>query len=66
MRLRNPVIDYTPKGQKKEEEPTLAFKPCISCGAAILRGYYGRWENGGTCSKKCEQAYEGEPRENRI
>jgi len=53
-RLPNPVM-YAPKGNKKEDdEIQLDFSPCINCGAGIYMGYYGRYGNGGTCSKSCE------------
>jgi hypothetical protein len=59
-RLRNPVIpspiDYTPKGNKGTKEVTLTFSPCLNCHKTILEGYYGRWGNGGVCSKTCNEA----------
>ncbi len=55
MKPFNPVIpDYTPKGQKKVEEPSLTFKPCCVCNSTISAGYYGVWHDGGTCSRKCD------------
>ena len=52
-------IDYTPRGQKKEEEePVLTFTPCLVCQNKILRGFYGRWDGGGTCSLTCERVME--------
>lgn len=66
----NPVlkapIDYTPRGQKKEEEITLTFKPCCICNKAITDGYYGRWGDSGTCSKKCEQQQEKKREEHSL
>jgi len=54
-RLKNPVIpDYTPKNQKTAEVK-LTFSPCCNCGKTITDGYYGRHQDGGTCSKSCEQ-----------
>ena len=52
----NPVIpDYTPRSDReKTKEVTLLFSDCINCGKVITQGYYGRYRNGGTCSKKCE------------
>ena len=59
-RLSNPVIPSNTHylGKKKVEEVTLTFLPCMICGKQIVQGYYGRWETGGTCSKKCEREKE--------
>lgn len=62
-RISNPVIDYTPKrkGEGGEKEVTLQFTPCIHCGKAIMEGYYGRFGNGGVCSKTCNTAQAQKP-----
>jgi len=65
-RLSNPVIpkgkiDYTPKSERKEQEITLSFKPCIICNKQIEEGYYARWGNGGVCSKTCNEAQSLKP-----
>ena len=31
----------------------LTFAPCLACGKAISDGYYGRFGDGGVCSKRC-------------
>jgi hypothetical protein len=49
----NGIPDFRKK-EKKEEETDLTFEPCCVCQKVISMGYYGRWGNGGTCSKKCE------------
>ena len=51
-------IDYTPRSERKVEEVTIQAKPCCVCGAKITTSYYGRWGNGGTCSKSCEAKQE--------
>jgi hypothetical protein len=50
-------VDYTPKA-KKEAEVKLIFENCCVCNKPIVEGYYGRWGNGGTCSKTCERIKE--------
>lgn len=63
-RLSNPVIpNYQPKSERKVEEPTLTFEPCCLCGNPIKQGYYGRYGNGGTCSKACEKVMELKPKD---
>lgn len=60
----NPVIpDYTPKSEKgKKEEVSLIFKPCCNCGKKITDGYYGRYGDGGVCSKTCNIVQEQKPK----
>lgn len=53
-RMSNPVIpDYRPKSER-QVEPTIKLEPCIECGKPIVDGYYGRWGDGGVCSKTCD------------
>lgn len=47
--------------QKKEQE-TLRLSPCCVCGKPITDGYYGRWGNGGACSKTCDAIEEAKPK----
>lgn len=56
QRISNPVIpDYRPKSERtKGSEHSLSFSPCLTCRKKIEEGYYGRWQEGGTCSKTCE------------
>ena len=49
------VPDFTPRGEKKAVEPTIDKTPCIVCGKATHG--YGAWEDGNTCSRKCESLY---------
>lgn len=63
-RASNPVIpDYRPKKEQRNPEPPLGV--CMECGKQITDGYYGRWEDGGVCSKTCDILHmkkkEGEP-----
>lgn len=52
------VLDYRPKAEReKDNEVRLVFKPCCNCGKQITQGYFGRWGDGGVCSKKCNDAY---------
>jgi hypothetical protein len=62
----NPVIpDYTPKGKVEDIEKRITLEPCVECGKPIEDGYYGRWKDGGVCSKTCNILHmkkrEGEP-----
>lgn len=53
-------VDYTPK--KKVEEPKLNFAPCCNCGKIITDGYYGRYGDGGVCSKTCNTEQSKKPK----
>jgi len=44
-----------------EAQETGIPKPCINCGKPYQLPY-GRWGDGGTCSKKCEAIQEAKPR----
>lgn len=49
--LSNPVFQPT------EELPItcrIRLEPCIECGKPIEDGYYGRYGDGGVCSKACD------------
>ena len=48
--MKNPVLE------------NLIFVNCLVCRKPIKEGYYGRWEGGGTCSKKCEEIQETKPK----
>jgi len=62
-RIKNPVIpDYMPK-KEREKEPTLLLEPCVECGKPITDGYYGRWGDGGVCSKICNILHMKEKRD---
>lgn len=66
------IPDYTPREERKKDEasakqlePTVVLLPCCVCNKTIKTGYYGRHENGGTCSKKCEDSFkQGDNHEN--
>lgn len=40
-------------------------KQCVVCRRPYLNPY-GRWGDGGTCSKECEIIYEAQPRYERV
>lgn len=48
-RLSNPVL---PSPQKKDD--AIKLDPCCECGKPITDGYYGRYAEGGVCSKACD------------
>ena len=52
-RVANPVIpDYRRKEEQRNPEPPLGN--CVECGKPIFDGYFGRWGDGGVCSKTCD------------
>lgn len=52
-------VDYRPVSQRKtEDEVNLDLKPCLICGKKITDGYWGRYEDGGVCSKACDINYQ--------
>ena len=52
------VPDYRPKEERdKKVEIPLNLKPCLKCGKAITTGYYAHYEDGGVCSKKCDDSF---------
>lgn len=65
MKQRKPMPDmYLPKAEREQkQEVTLVFSPCCECGKAIGEGYYGRWGNGGVCSKSCNEKYEAKEKD---
>jgi hypothetical protein len=42
----------------KETEAWVKCGPCVQCAKVIVDGYYGRFGNGGVCSKTCNKEYE--------
>lgn len=44
--------------QVKEVEGWVTLTPCLVCNKTIKDGYYGRFGNGGVCSKTCNTTYE--------
>lgn len=48
-RLRNPVL---PPQFKAEQG--IKLEPCIECKKPITDGYWGRYTDGGVCSKICD------------
>jgi hypothetical protein len=44
--------------QIKQSETGLSLTPCMVCGKRLVYGYYGRWGDSGTCSRKCESEQE--------
>lgn len=62
-RVPNPVIpDFTPKKRVVEENTIPPLPPCLHCGNNITDGFYGRWGNGGVCSKNCNIEQTKKPR----
>ena len=57
-KIRKPAPSVYAPREKNVEEIKLDFKPCCNCGKAIEAGYYGRFEDGGVCSKKCNIIFE--------
>jgi len=47
-------------------EPVISLKPCCEWGKQVTGGYYGSWEAGGSCSRKCETAYADKQRVLRL
>ncbi len=45
----NPVIS-----PKEDIEKRIKLEPCVECGKPIEDGYYGRYGDGGVCSKACD------------
>ncbi len=59
------VVDYTPRAKRAEaDEVKLVFTSCCVCKKQIGEGYYGRWGDGGVCSKTCNEVMELKPKEN--
>lgn len=48
-KLKNPVL---PPQFKVEQG--IKLEPCVECGKPITDGYYGRYGDGGVCSKACD------------
>lgn len=63
-RVPNPAlpIDYTPKKREVVENTIPPLPPCLHCGNNITDGFYGRWGNGGVCSKNCNIEQTKKPR----
>lgn len=57
-----PAVDYSPK-KKEKQEVILDFSNCLHCDKVITEGYYGRFGNGGVCSKTCNTAQEAKPKD---
>ncbi len=38
----------------EQERQVLKIDPCVECGKKIEDGYYGRYGDGGVCSKACD------------
>ena len=48
------------KPTQEPKEVSLSFSPCLVCGKVIKDGYYGRWLDGGVCSRHCNSTKEQE------
>jgi hypothetical protein len=42
--------------RKKDEEVWVKPQPCLIC-KKVIKGAYGMWEAGWSCSKHCEEVY---------
>lgn len=61
MKIRKPSPpQYAPKPLEKVE--SLSLLPCCVCKGIVPKGYYGSWQEGGTCSPKCEVIKEAMPK----
>lgn len=61
-RYNNQIPDYTPKANRVlEKQLELDFSACCVCGGKIGYGYYGRHNDGGTCSSACEKIQQAKP-----
>jgi hypothetical protein len=57
------LSDWQEKNKpKKEEEAWVKLKPCCNCGKEITDGYYGRFQEGGVCSKACNAIENAKPK----
>ena len=50
----------------QEEYKDAVVGLCVTCEKPCKGGFYGRWGNSGTCSKKCEQVEEERPKYEHI
>lgn len=48
--------------EHNEKTGGMVFAPCCNCGKAITDGYYGRYGDGGVCSKTCNTAQAAKPK----
>ena len=46
---------------QEQEKNKIRLDPCIVCGNMPKEGYYGRYGDGGTCSKTCEAVQNKKP-----
>ena len=46
-------------------EGGIRLEPCVECGKPITDGYYGRYGDGGVCSKACDILHMKEKRNER-
>jgi len=51
-------VDYAPRKEVKTQEVALVFRPCLICHKNIKEGYWGRYQDGGVCSKSCDIVYQ--------
>ena len=61
MKIKKPPPpQYAPKVLDKVEQ--LQLLPCCVCKGIVEKGYHGVWQEGGTCSPKCEVIRENRPK----
>jgi len=47
---------------QKEHRESVKLSPCIVCSKEIKEGFYGRHQDGGTCSGACERIQQARPK----
>jgi hypothetical protein len=52
--MKKPFNPVLPSPPEKEGEVKLKIDPCCECRKPITDGYYGRYGDGGVCSKACD------------
>lgn len=62
--LRESHEQVTGEG-KSLQDNGFSFNDCLCCGRKITEGYYGRFMDGGVCSKKCNDAFTENRRQER-
>ena len=63
-RYNKPIPDFTPKADRQAEKAVvLLFSNCCVCGEKIDYGFFGRWGDGGTCSRHCEVTQQAKPKD---
>ena len=48
------------QAERKSVDSWVKLSPCLCCSKTIKDGYYGRFGDGGVCSKNCNATHEKE------